>query len=273
MRTAVIGAGIAGLAAAREITQAGGEAVIFEAADYPGGRIKTVRRNGFQFDLGAFIYLGSYAQATEMMRAVGLASQMAKVPATARCHATAACTISTSPSRSAAWGGRSTCRDRVHLQRQHPHRAVAPPGEPGHVHHVLAARAAGPLRRDRRPLQGAQPVPEGKGMLTVFCRHEWCLEHLEAPQEEVVEQVLRFIAPYYGDLSSDVEDVEIGRWREVVPIMRKGRFKAVDRFMRTTDPRARVQLAGDIGPIPGINGALVSGTQAGRRLSAARATR
>jgi predicted NAD/FAD-dependent oxidoreductase len=48
--------------------------------------------------------------------------------------------------------------------------------------------------------------------------------------------------------------------------MHKGRFKAVDRFMRETDPASRVQLAGDIGPIPGINGALVSGQAAGDRI-------
>jgi len=65
---------------------------------------------------------------------------------------------------------------------------------------------------------------------------------------------------------SKVVDYEIGRWRNVVPIMRKGRFHAVDRFMRETDPNARVQLAGDIGPIPGVNGALVSGQAAGDRI-------
>jgi predicted NAD/FAD-dependent oxidoreductase len=36
--------------------------------------------------------------------------------------------------------------------------------------------------------------------------------------------------------------------------------------MRETDPAARVQLAGDIGPIPGVNGALVSGQAAGDRI-------
>lgn len=108
-------------------------------------------------------------------------------------------------------------------------------------------------------------------MLTVFCRHEWCLEHLDAPDDVVLEQVLRFVEPYYGDLSDDVADTEIGRWRNVVPIMSKGRFRSVDRFMRATDPRARVQLAGDLGPIPGVNASLVSGSAAGERI-AARAT-
>ena len=82
----------------------------------------------------------------------------------------------------------------------------------------------------------------------------------------VIDAVLGFVKPYYGDLSSKVVDYEIGRWRNVVPIMHEGRFRAVDRFMRETDPAARVQLAGDIGPIPGVNGALVSGQAAGDRI-------
>jgi predicted NAD/FAD-dependent oxidoreductase len=116
-------------------------------------------------------------------------------------------------------------------------------------------------------LKARKRVPEGKGMITVFCRHEWCLEHLDAPQDVILEQVLGFLEPYYGDLSGDVEDVEIGRWRNVVPIMTKGRFVSVDAFMKANDPRARVQLAGDLGPIPGVNAALVSGTAAGDRAS------
>jgi protoporphyrinogen/coproporphyrinogen III oxidase len=106
-----------------------------------------------------------------------------------------------------------------------------------------------------------------QGMITVFCRHEWCLEHLNAPDDDIIDAVMGFIAPYYGDLSSSIADYEIGRWRDVVPIMSKGRFRSVDRFMRDNDPTALVQLAGDIGPIPGINGALVSGQAAGDRLA------
>jgi oxygen-dependent protoporphyrinogen oxidase len=115
-------------------------------------------------------------------------------------------------------------------------------------------------------LKANNRCPPGNGMLTTFCRHEWCLDNLESPDDKVIDSVLGFIKPYYGDLSSQVVDYEIGRWRDVVPIMRQGRFRAVDRFMRETDPTARVQLAGDIGPIPGVNGALVSGQAAGDRI-------
>ncbi len=49
----VIGAGIAGLAAARALADAGAEVTVLEARDYVGGRIRTDRSLGFPFDLGA----------------------------------------------------------------------------------------------------------------------------------------------------------------------------------------------------------------------------
>jgi predicted NAD/FAD-dependent oxidoreductase len=104
-------------------------------------------------------------------------------------------------------------------------------------------------------------------MITVFCRHEWCLEHLEAPDEVILDQVLAALTPYYGDLGPTLETYEIGRWRRVVPIMKQGRFKAIDAFMRSVDPAARVQFAGDLGPIPGVNAALVSGKAAAERIA------
>src|SRR6201988_5049476 len=77
-RTAVVGGGIAGLAAARRIQRAGGIPVVFEAEDRVGGRVKTIRRGDFVYDVGAFIYLGSYVESTQEMREVGLDTQMHK---------------------------------------------------------------------------------------------------------------------------------------------------------------------------------------------------
>ena len=73
-----MGGGIAGLAAARRIQQAGGIPVVFEAEDRVGGRVKTIRRGDFVYDVGAFIYLGSYVESTQEMREVGLDTQMHK---------------------------------------------------------------------------------------------------------------------------------------------------------------------------------------------------
>lgn len=53
MRVAVIGAGIAGLAAARELFDRGAEPVVFERDAAPGGRVSTEVIDGFVFDSGA----------------------------------------------------------------------------------------------------------------------------------------------------------------------------------------------------------------------------
>jgi protoporphyrinogen oxidase len=433
MRTAVIGAGIAGLSAARRITQSGGEAVVFEAGDRVGGRIQTVKRDGWTFDCGAFIYLGSYAQATAMMEELGLQSSMAKVPAygamprDGKLHyfdldkpvrsvggtkylsaankvrlaklmiklgrhwkdlnyedASGVARIDTDTVEE--WCRRELNQDILDYvaavvvrgpwlsdpsyasvgqllwtlknffvpyfygldegMDQLPRAIAAQLGDVRlgtpveqvtdtgdgvevatatgtetfdnavlttiaptalalypqmsgvarehyasteyicsvNTHIALDTRPSNPATyimcspREQPDLCGVivdhlkarNRVPEGKGMITVFCRHEWCLERLDAPGEQILDEVLGFLQPYYGDLSSSVADVEIGRWRNVVPIMRKGRFQSVDRFMKATDPNARVQLAGDLGPIPGVNASLVSGLAAGDRIMSQR---
>ncbi|ORV54418.1 hypothetical protein AWC05_17610 [Mycobacterium florentinum] len=439
-RTAIVGGGIAGLAAARRIQQAGGTPVVFEAEDRVGGRIKTVRRGGFVYDVGAFIYLGSYAESTQEMLDVGLGPQMHKFNAfgamprdgelnfldlskplslvrtpylsgraklklakllffLARhwkdlnyADASGVAAIDTDtvtsysrrelseeildyvaavvvrgpwlsdPSYASVgqllWTMKNFFKpyfyglddgmdalpraiaarlndvrlatpvtnvadagDRVEVTFLQDGREVTEefanavvttttgraleiyPQISGfareyyentdyicsvNCHIALSGRPSNPATyimcspREQPDLCGVivdhlkanNRCPDGMGMITMFCRHEWCLDNLDSPDEKVIDAVLGFVKPYYGDLSSKVVDYEIGRWRDVVPIMRKGRFHAVDRFMREIDPAARVQLAGDIGPIPGVNGALVSGQAAGDRivgqLSAAR---
>jgi glycine/D-amino acid oxidase-like deaminating enzyme len=48
----VVGAGLAGLVCARELSRAGRDVVVLEAADSAGGRIRTDRVDGFQLDHG-----------------------------------------------------------------------------------------------------------------------------------------------------------------------------------------------------------------------------
>jgi len=425
---------MAGLGAARRLQQRGCTPVVFEADDRVGGRIKTVRRAGFTFDVGAFIYLGSYREAAEEMRQVGLGSQMHKFDAygamprhgrlnfldlnsplkvlgtpylSARSklkltkllwlltthwrdlnYADAAGIAALDSDTVTSYCERelnqeildylaavvvrgpwlsdpsyaSVCQllwtlknffkpyfyglddgmdalpramaatlpevrlstpvlnvtdagDRVEVtytDNGHEHteefaNAVITtttgtalsiyPQMSGsarqhyqdtdyicsvNTHLALSKRPTNPATyimcspREQLDLCGVivdhlkanNRCADHQGMITVFCRHEWCLEHLNAPDDDIIDAVLGFIAPYYGDLSSSIADYEIGRWRDVVPIMGKGRFRSVDRFMRDTDPTALVQLAGDIGPIPGINGSLVSGQEAGERLAA-----
>lgn len=70
-RIAVIGAGFAGCAAAVELTQAGCQVEVFEAAKTPGGRARLVTIDGKQLDNGQHILLGAYSEMLRLMRQVG----------------------------------------------------------------------------------------------------------------------------------------------------------------------------------------------------------
>ncbi len=52
-RVIVVGAGFAGLAAARRLTERGGEVLVLEARDRIGGRVHSVTRGGLTYDMGA----------------------------------------------------------------------------------------------------------------------------------------------------------------------------------------------------------------------------
>lgn len=69
---AVIGAGIAGLAAGYELQKAGFKPTVFENRDRVGGRIWTIRKGDFLMDLGTAVYLGTYRDAIKLIHEVGL---------------------------------------------------------------------------------------------------------------------------------------------------------------------------------------------------------
>src|ERR687890_887171 len=60
MRVIVVGAGLAGLTCAKVLAERGVEAVIFEASDEVGGRVRTDERDGFQLDRGFQVYFTAY---------------------------------------------------------------------------------------------------------------------------------------------------------------------------------------------------------------------
>ena len=432
--TAVIGAGISGLGAARRISQDGRDVVVLEAEDRVGGRIQTIKRAPYTFDVGAFIYLGSYDGCIEMMKEVGLEDQMGRFDAYGAMprdgelnfldlskpvrtvgrtkyistgskikmlkllallarrwrdlnyeDASGVAAIDTDtvttyaerelnqeildyiasvvvrgpwlsdPSYASVgqllWtmknffkpyfyglddgmdalpraiaseldvrlnapvanvtdtggGVEVTYSENGSQQTETFDSAVVTltadqtlevyPQMSGiqrdyyesteyiasvNTHLALSVRPENPATyimcspREQPDLCGVivdhlkarDRCPPDHGMITTFCRHEWCMEHLDAPDEEILGQVFRFIEPYYGDLAPHLADHEIGRWRNVVPIMKEGRFKAVDAFLGSIDPSAPVQFAGDlVSPIPGVNAALLSGIAAGERVA------
>lgn len=65
---AIIGAGLAGLACARELTRTGKSVTVFEKARGPGGRLSSRRRLGSSFDLGAQELTAQHADFAEQLR-------------------------------------------------------------------------------------------------------------------------------------------------------------------------------------------------------------
>ena len=63
----VVGAGLAGLTAAKSLIDAGLDVLVLEADERPGGRLKTDRVDGFLLDHGFQVYLTGYQRAKEVL--------------------------------------------------------------------------------------------------------------------------------------------------------------------------------------------------------------
>lgn len=66
-RVIIIGAGLAGLACARALSERGRSCTILEASDDIGGRVRTDRVDGFQLDRGFQVFLSGYPEASSVL--------------------------------------------------------------------------------------------------------------------------------------------------------------------------------------------------------------
>lgn len=78
----IIGAGIAGLTCAKYLRDKGVEALILEASDEVGGRVRTDSVNGFKLDRGFQVLLSSYPEAEKLLSYDAL--RLKKIPSGAR---------------------------------------------------------------------------------------------------------------------------------------------------------------------------------------------
>ena len=63
----VVGAGLAGLAAARQLAIYGADVAVVEAADQVGGRVRTDHVDGFTLDRGFQLYNPAYPEAARVL--------------------------------------------------------------------------------------------------------------------------------------------------------------------------------------------------------------
>lgn len=75
----VVGAGISGLVSAYALRKAGVDAHVVEAAERPGGLIRSERRDGHLLELGPQSF-GSTAQILELCRELGIQDQLVQAP-------------------------------------------------------------------------------------------------------------------------------------------------------------------------------------------------
>jgi protoporphyrinogen/coproporphyrinogen III oxidase len=71
-RAAIVGAGLAGLTAGHRLQQAGWQVEVFESTNSPGGRVQTVRRDGYAIDTGASALGSTYHSYLALTRELGL---------------------------------------------------------------------------------------------------------------------------------------------------------------------------------------------------------
>ncbi len=72
MRVAIVGAGLAGLASAVELAEAGWEVEIFESRPFVGGKVGSwVDNDGNHVEMGLHVFFGNYYQLFELMKKVG----------------------------------------------------------------------------------------------------------------------------------------------------------------------------------------------------------
>lgn len=71
-RAAIVGAGLSGLTAAYRLRAAGWQVDVFEATDRPGGRVQTVRRDGYAIDTGASALGSTYHSYLALARELGI---------------------------------------------------------------------------------------------------------------------------------------------------------------------------------------------------------
>lgn len=81
----VVGAGLAGLTAARLLNHAETDVVVLEADNRPGGRLKTDRLDGFLLDHGFQVYLTSYQTACQFINLASLKLRSFEPGAMIRC--------------------------------------------------------------------------------------------------------------------------------------------------------------------------------------------
>lgn len=112
-------------------------------------------------------------------------------------------------------------------------------------------------------------VPAGRSLYTLNSTHEHLMATMDWSESQMRDDAIACVKRYHGgDVEGTIDQFLLNRWKVVVPVVDAGRFREINRFQKALTTKGRVQFAGDLDRIPGVNGALVSGWDAAKRLMA-----
>jgi oxygen-dependent protoporphyrinogen oxidase len=112
-------------------------------------------------------------------------------------------------------------------------------------------------------------APSGKGVVGVLLYHEWVTPRMDLSDDDLLNEVLRDVDKVVPGIADMVEFAQVTRWQPAALLGDPGTHKLIAEIDRTIDPEERVQLAGDFMSIPSIEGSIVTGEAAARRLAGA----
>jgi oxygen-dependent protoporphyrinogen oxidase len=112
-------------------------------------------------------------------------------------------------------------------------------------------------------------APAGKGVIGALLYHEWVTPRIGLSDDEIISEVLGDLDKVVPDVAEMVEFTQITRWQPAALLGDPGTHKLIAEVDRLIDPDERVQLAGDFLSIPSIEGSIVTGEAAAKRLAAA----
>lgn len=111
-------------------------------------------------------------------------------------------------------------------------------------------------------------APPGKGLVGVLIYHEWLTARMDRTDSELLDELLPDVEKIVPGISELIEFSEVTRWEPGSIRSRHGTHRAIARLDRLLQDDRVVQLAGDYLTIASVNGSVVSGQQAARRLAA-----
>jgi len=112
-------------------------------------------------------------------------------------------------------------------------------------------------------------VPVGGGLVCALLYHEWCEDNAALSDDEVVERVLPHVERVLPGITGAIRFTQVNRWRPATLRSVPGMYRLIDQVQSRLDSTHRVQVAGDFLGVPGINGSVLTGQSAARRLAKA----